>query len=281
MEKKIFLWSFSLVVSFSTLAGGGWPQKKNHGYFKLGQYVIIANQYYNPDGNIIRINPGISVYTTSIYGEYGLSDRLTAIVYFPFFTTSVLNALKKLNGELVEGDQLSSVGDTDVSFKYALTIDKPIALSAQLTLGLPFGNPLGGNTQFLQTGDGEFNQMLTFEASHSFHHAPFYVSSLLGFNNRTEGFSDELRFGLEAGFTYKKFTLIARILGVESLQNGDINPNSTQGVFGNNIEYLSFSPELIYSAKEKFGFSVSTGRAFLGSQVLASPSYSAGIFLKI
>ena len=282
MKKKIFILPVALVLTTVAMAGGGWTQKKNKGFFKLSQYALLSDRYYNPAGKIVNINPGISVYSTSLYGEYGLTDRLTAIAYFPFFSRSILNALQKRNGDFVEGDQLTSVGDTDLSLKYGLIQDKSIVVSARLTLGLPLGNPSGGRARLLQTGDGEFNQMLTVEASHSLYPIPVYVSVALGFNNRTEGLSDEARFGLEAGLTIKdKVTLVARLAGVESLQNGNPDANSTQGVFGNNVEFISFSPEIIYSIKENIGFSLSVGTAFSGRQVLANPSYEAGIFCKI
>ncbi len=281
MTKKTFLLSISILWTMMVMAGGGWTQKKKEGFFKLSQYVIWSDRYYNPGGDVIDINPGISIYTTSLYAEYGLTDRLTAILYFPFFSTSILNALQQRNGDFVEGDQVTSLGDTDVGLKYGLIQNKSIVLSAKLTFGLPFGKAVGGRTQSLQTGDGEFNQMLTLEASHSFYPIPIYVSSALAFNNRTKGFSDEIRYGLEVGYTISKVTLVARFSGVSSLMNGTPDPNSTQGVFGNNIEYNSFSPEIIYSIKENIGVSASVGTAFSGREVLANPSYEVGFFMKI
>jgi len=262
------------------LAGGGWPQKKGGGFFKLGQYVLRSNQYFNPEGNLIDVQPRISVYNTSFYGEYGITERLTGIVYFPFFSRSTLNNLERRNGEFVDGDALNSVGDTDISLKYGLIVDKPIVVSAKITFGLPLGKASGGNTGTLQTGDGEFNQMLTLEASHSFYPIPLYVSLAAGFNNRTNNFSDEVRFGAEAGYTVGKFTAVARVNLVESLMNGDGSSNSNQGVFGNNIEYFSFSPEIIYSITEKAGVSVSVATAFSGRQVLANPAFDVGAFIK-
>ena len=283
--KKYIRYSL-LIVALLTInaqtswAGGGWPQKKKGGFFKLSQYIIRANRYFNPEGNVIDVQPRISVYNTSLYGEYGFTDRLTGIVYFPFFSRSTLNNLQRRNGTFVEGDAVNSVGDTDISLKYGLIVDKPIVVSAKLTFGLPLGNASGGETGTLQTGDGEFNQMLTFEASHSFYPKPFYASVALGFNNRTNNFSDEVRFGVEAGYTLGKFTGILRLAGIESLMNGDGATNANQGVFGNNIEYISFSPELIYNVTPKAGVSVSVGTAFSGRQVLANPALDIGAFIK-
>ena len=283
MKNKISISLAIFLVSMSAFAGGGWPQKKGKGYFKFGQYVLRAsNSYYNPEANKIQIIPAVSVYTTSLYGEFGLTDRLTAIAYVPFHTRSILNALQKRNGEFVEGDLLASFGDTDLSLKYALIQDKPIVLSAKLTFGIPFGKAIGGSSGALQTGDGEFNQMLTLEASHSFYPTPLYVSGAAGFNNRTNGFSEEIRFGFETGYTFAdKLTLVAKLAGVNSFQNGNPDPNAVQGVFGNNVEYLTISPEIIYSIKDNFGISFSMINPISGRQILAAPSYEGGIFLKI
>lgn len=274
------MFSTVLLLHHAAFAGGGWPQKKNGGFFKLSQYILRSDQYFNPEGNLITVSPKISVYNTSFYGEYGLTDRLTGIVYFPFFSRSTLNNLERRNGDFVEGDAINSIGDTDISIKYGLIVDKPIVLSAKITFGLPLGNPSGGRTGTLQTGDGEFNQMFTLEASRSFYPTPLYVTVSTGFNNRTDDFSEEIRFGVEAGYTIGKLTGIIRFNMVESLMNGDGSTNVNQGVFGNNIEYSSFSPELIYAISDNAGVSVSIATAFAGRQVLGSPAFDIGAFIK-
>lgn len=295
LSAKIFF--ISILLSIQSIAGGGWPQKKGKGYFKLGQFVLVANRYYNPEGNRIRVEPRISLFTTSIYGEYGLTDRITVVGYVPFFSRSVLNNLQKRNGEFVEGDQLTSFGDTDIGLKYGLVTDKRVVVSASVTFGIPFGNPGNQATSSsqtgtpnpeesgsspLQTGDGEFNQKFTIEASTSFYPAPVYASVLVGVNNRTNGFSEEFHYGIEAGYTYKQLTLITKLVGVESFMNGTSGDNEQQSVFGNNIEFLMFSPELSYEfSQDKAGFTAGTSIALSGRQVLASPAYSAGVYIKL
>ena len=272
-----------LTLTFQSIAGGGWPQKKGKGYFKLGQFVLVADRYYNPGGNRIGVEPRISLYTTSIYGEYGLTDRITVVGYVPFFSRSVLNNLQKRNGEFVEGGQLTSFGDTDIGLKYGLIKDKRVVVSASVTFGIPFGDTGGGaEISSLQTGDGEFNQKLTLEASTSFYPAPVYASVLVGVNNRTSGFSEEFHYGIEAGYTYKQLTVITKLVGVESFMNGTSGDNEQQSVFGNNIEFLMLSPELSYEfLSDKAGFTASTSIALSGRQILASPAYSAGVYIKL
>lgn len=270
-----------------TYAGGGWPQPKGKGYFKLGQSVIISNQFYDLTGEIIDITT-ISLFTTSLYGEYGLTDRLTGVLYVPFFVRSTLNEVeRRQSGSIEPGDAINSFGDTDIGLKYALTQNKRIALSASLTFGLPFGRVAegftdNGDSRILQTGDGEFNQMIFIDASHSFYPAPFYASVGAGFNNRTEGFSDEFRYSAELGYSgIKNLNLSLKLYGVTSLQNGDEGGGAGSGVFGNNVEFLSFGPEISYSLTENFGLVGSAAFASFGKNILASPNFGAGVFYKL
>lgn len=287
MKKTVTLIILTSLSLSSLLAGGGWPQPKNKGYFKLGQNFIISDQFYDLSGEIIDITT-ISLFTTSVYGEYGLTDRLTGIIYVPFFVRSTLNEVeRRQSGNIEPGDEVNSFGDTDIGFKYALTQDSKIALSASLTFGLPFGKVAEGLTdngdpRILQTGDGEFNQLLFIDASHSFYPAPFYASVGAGFNNRTEGFSDEVRYSAELGYSgLKNFNLALKVYGVSSIQNGDEGGGAGSGVFGNNVEFLSFGPEISYNLSEQFGLVGSAAFASYGKNILASPNFGVGVFFNL
>ena len=122
--------------------------------------------------------------------------------------------------------------------------------------------------------------MLTLEASKSFYPVNLYMTVLAGYNHRTRGFSDEFRYGAEIGYTIGKFTGIMRLHGVLPLDNGSNELMSTNGVFNNKMEYLAYSPELIYNFSELIGISASIGKVFYGKRILANPSYSLGVFMK-
>lgn len=269
-----------LFLSYTALAGGGWPQPKRHGYFKLGQNMIRSSFFYDPDGNVVDITT-IGLFTTSLYGEYGITDRFTSIIYVPFFVRNTLNGISyNQSGKSIPGDSFNSVGDTDISFKYGLIVNKPIVVSATILFGLPVGQTAGGSTQILQSGDGEFNQMLRIDASHSFYPKPYYVSGYAGFNNRTKGFSDEVRYGAEFGVTYKKFIPIVKINVVQSLFNGDAEVTQN-GIFSNNTEYISPAFELNYQINEAWGVTGSAGFALGARNILAAPNWGAGVYFKL
>lgn len=273
----------AIVFFFTTsmlYAGGGWPQPHRGGYFKLSQNYIRSSYFFGPDGSIVEITT-VQLFTTSIYGEYGFTKRLTGICYFPFFVRNTLNeTVYNQSGQVIPGDEFQSIGDTDIALKYALVVDKPVVVSAAILFGLPLGKSSGGAGQILQTGDGEFNQMIRVDASGSFHPKPIYVSAYIAFNNRTRNFSDEIRFGGEVGLTLKKFIPIIKFNVVQSLYNG--NAEEVQnGIFSNNTEYVSPTIELNYQLSEKVGISGSGGFAFSGKNILASPNWGLGVYMKL
>ena len=217
-----------------------------------------------------------------IYAEYGFTEKITGVIYAPVFSRATLNRRVDTNDMLIaEGDELNSVGDIDISFKYTFLQKDALVVSFGLTLGIPTGNPSGGNTQLLQTGDGEFNQLVNLSAGYSFYPVPFYAILDLGVNNRTSNFSDEFRYGVELGYTLKKFTLITRAFGVKSFFNGDENALNGNGLFNNNVEYLSLAPELIFQMNEQLGLSAGFGTAVSGRSILAARTYQIGMFVKL
>lgn len=259
-------------------AGGGWVQGVGEAFFKASQTVIRADRFYNPNGDDISITT-VSLYTTSFYGEFGITPKFTGVVYFPVFVRSTLNDVRfRQSGDVIPGDEVNALGDAEIGVKYGLLSKGPVVVSLGLYLGLPLGEDSGGDGQILQTGDGEFNQKLQVEASHSFTNSPFYATALVGFNNRTNDFSDELHLGLEIGYVTTRFAGNLKAKNVSSFNNGDAQGAAGNTIFSNNTEYFSVTPELNYSIGTQWGLSASAAFAVSGRNILASPSYSLGVF---
>ena len=57
--------AYILIFNFLSIAvleaGGPWPQKKGHGYFKLSEWWIVFDEHYTDTGNL---DPNV---TTGIY----------------------------------------------------------------------------------------------------------------------------------------------------------------------------------------------------------------------
>lgn len=283
--RNIILVALLSIVS-SAYAGGPWTQGKGKGYAKLSEWWLKFDQHYTTTG---KIDPNITtgIYNTFLFAEYGFTDRFTGIINANLFGRNVMNNLvsRTTNQVIVEGDAINGLGDTDVALKYSLTkpgSSYPIAVSAQF--GIPLGISAGGREGNLQTGDGEFNQMIRLDFGHGaqlFKKLNCYYAAYVGVNNRTNGFSEELQFGAEGGFSlFKgKTWVISRLIGVESFKNSSNNQEVTStNIFANNTEFLSFGLEVNQYFTKKFGLSLGAAGAFRGEIIAAAPSYNAGIF---
>ncbi|MFT4535929.1 MAG: hypothetical protein ACJA1A_002829 [Saprospiraceae bacterium] len=287
MKNLINIFFASTIFISASFAGGPWTQKKGIGYFKLSEWWITYDKHYTDSG---ELDPNITsgIYNTSFYGEYGLSDRFTAILYAPLFSRSLYNnEVSGTTGDTVQpGEAVNSIGDVDVSFKYGLTASgAKFPISATLTLGLPTGITGKGERGTLQTGDGEFNQSIQIDAGTGFKigKTNAYFSTFAGINNRTNGFSEEFKYGGEvgAGLFNQKLWLIARLNGVESFNNGSEESTGNTSIFADRAEYTSYGLEAAFYITKQFGISASFASAFRGKIIAAAPSYSVGVFLDL
>ncbi|GAA4940256.1 hypothetical protein GCM10023314_11330 [Algibacter agarivorans] len=287
MNSKKILFVIILAFLFSNSVFSQWTKEKGKGYYKLSAWYLEADQHYTDTG---ETDPNItrSQFNISFYGEYGISNKFDVITYIPFFSRAVENdEVSGTTGQIIsKGEAFNSFGDVEIGLRYGILKTSNYALSATLKLGIPTGDNSGGSDGSFQTGDGEFNQLLQTNLGTSFNLGtiPSYAKTYLGFNNRTNGFSDELRAGLEIGSNIlkDKLWIIGRVDILESLRNGELSAQNSQGsIFANNIEYVSLGAEIAYYITKKVGVSFNYTGAVSGKLVYAAPSISGGIFLDI
>ena len=283
--KQLPILALTLVFAFFT-TNAQWTKGKGNGYYKLSAWYLEANQHFTSNGEIDP-NATRGQFNLNLYGEYGLSNNLDLVAYVPFFSRNFQNdILSGTTGDVItQGEAINSIGDVDLGIRYGFIKKEKVVASIGVTLGLPTGNSQGGSDGSYQTGDGEFNQMIRASVGLPFKlgNTEAYSKSYIGFNNRTENFSDELRLGTELGFKFiDRLWILGRIDIVESLKNGSLNAQNSQGsIFANNIEFMAAGVEAAYSFSDKWGVSANYTSAFRGEIVFAAPSYSAGIFLNL
>ena len=275
MKKSIVI--ILLAAPFVVLAGG-WPKKKGSGYYKFGYSFINGLNFFDKAGTKQSLQPSLKFSTLSVYGEYGLTDKLTAIAYVPFATTAKLEAANGLSAT-----SITTMGDMDLGFRLGLITDRPNVVSLSYQAGLPTGRTstdTSGGEGSLQTGDGELNHLLKIETGHSLKNG-FYASSFLGVNFRSNGFSEEIRFGGEIGHIYEGLISILKFQSVNSLQNGDNTDAANSNIFNNNMEILSVAPEIALLISDKLGISVNYTIYLSGKKTLANPNTTIGIFVDL
>ncbi len=289
MKNTLAILCFLFIYSTSLFAGGPWPQKKGKGYFKLSEWWIVFDEHYTSSG-FKDPNVTTGIFNTTIYGEYGFTDRLTGIINAPVFSrTYNNNIISMTNGAVIaEGEAFNGIGDFDLGLKYGLTQPgAKIPVAVTLTLGLPTGKTGAGTLGNLQTGDGEFNQLLQIDAGIGFQinsSIAAYVSAYTGINNRSNGFSTEFRYGLEGGlgFASNRLWVTGRLIASESFKNGDTAATTTStSIFANNSEFFSLGGEVSFYITKKIGVSASAASAVRGEIIAAATSYSVGVFLDL
>lgn len=276
----VFLFSFH-----SLFAGGPWPQAKGKGYFKISEWWTVFDEHYTDQG-LRDPNLTSGIFNTTFYGEYGITDRFTAILNSPIFSRNYINNLRSGTTQeiIFEGESLNGIGDIDLAFKYGIT--KPgssIPVSITIGVGLPTGNAQGGTQGNLQLGDGEFNQNIQVDLGKSLNigKQSAYFSTYAGFNNRTNGFSEEFRYGLElgTGFINNKLWIAGKLNAIKSFKNGDTRETTTNtSLFANNAEFTSLALDVNLYLTKKLGVSVSYAAAVNGKIIAAAPAYSVGVF---
>lgn len=277
MKKLIKSIIYLIVLTPSVLTAQAWSKSKGQGFYKLDFTRIKAADVFDKNGDVVPFRT-LGNYTTSFYGEYGLTNKITVFSYVPFYVRNVVNETKgRQTGNIIEPAIVNNnFGDMDLGFRYQLPI-KNVAVAANLILGIPTGD--AKQVDGLFTGDGEFNQLLKIAVGTG--KKRWWTQGALGFNNRTKGFSDEFRYDFEFGYKFFNDRLLAifKINGIESFNNGSAQSAIT-GLFSNNVEYMGIGPEVLYyaNAKKTIGISARIAGATKGQNVLAAPSMSVGVF---
>lgn len=277
-----------LFISTASYAGGPWPKKKGEVYFKISEWWMTYDKHFT-DSGVKDPNTTTGIFSTYAYAEYGISNRLTGIVNGALFTRNYMNNVISLTtGDVIsEGEAINAIGDFELGIKFGLTKDSDLPVSLTVMLGIPSGQSSGGTLGNLQTGDGEFNQIIQMDIGKSFsmvNNNPAYVSIYTGFNNRTQEYSEEFRYGIEFGLSWldSKLWTTARLNGIESLKNGSTAATTTStGIFSNNSELVSLGFELNYYFKEHLGISIGLTSPLRGELLPANSAFSLGFFLDL
>ena len=269
-----------LIIPGKEIFAGAWTQKKGTGYYKADFRYLGGNKIYDSNGDKIAI-PDFKDITVGVFGSYGITDDFTLMLNFAAYKSVKLN-------ESVLPDSLtippflvtravSGFGDILVGGKYKLAKFGQSFMSGKLLINLPTGesSPDGG----LWTGSGDYHQTLGLEYGYSLWPIPGYLNAGVTYTNRTQGFSDEFRYGIEAGYTFiKDLILIVRFHGQVSMKNGDENVKGGFGVYSNNQQYIAYNAELAYKFTDNFGVKAYYESGGAGKNIISAPVINVGVF---
>lgn len=278
-------WIALLLVAFTLLAyaGGGWTQPEGGYYAKMDHWWTVYDEYYDLYSHKVKDRKR-ALLKTSVYGEYGITPKVTVAGYFPFISAAVLGEeVASGSGQvLAEGDQLTTVGDGVLQVKYNLINALVASLSISGILGIPTGRAEGGRDGTLWTGDGEWNQMFRTDLGISVPVGDYYpyANGYLAYNHRTKNFTDELHFGAEVGCELGKWFVVARMDRVRALKKGELEKATfSNGLQLNNSSFWNLSAEVAYKFTDILGVVVGANQMVSGKQVYAGTGFSVGVFM--
>ena len=284
MQKQFLLLGclFFLGITFGTAQ---WTQKKGTGYYKVGAWFLEANQHYTDKG-LLDPNATRGIFVTSLYGRHGITDKITLVGYIPFTRVYQNEQIFTSGNPGQPGEAVNSFGDIDLAIEVQIFKRPKWVLATSLTLGVPSGNNSGGSDGSYQTGDGEFNQIVKVLAGTSFKIAKhsFYAKGSLGVNNRSNGYSDEIRLGFETGSQVFKnnFLLLVRLNTIQSFFNGSLSAENSNGsIFANNVEVTNLGGEINYFITKKWSASFGYSIPLSGKNIYKATALAGGIAYKL
>ncbi len=236
---------FTLMIS-QIQAQSGWTRKAKSFYIQSTASYYSSKDYYTTEGILFDSGSRFSSSALILYGEYGVTDRITAIVDLPVVMLNSFSSTETVAG----------VGSLNVGLKYRLFNNIPIAIQASLEIPTDDGtnfarskqpNALGTFDEInLPTSDGEFNVWTNLIGSHSFGDGKTYGSLYTGVNFRTESFSNQFQAGAEVGHLFfDKLYLIGKLRILEKLSSND----GFQGgsfLYGEGTTFTSYGFNAIY-----------------------------------
>nr|WP_288977358.1 hypothetical protein [uncultured Allomuricauda sp.] len=246
MKKYWYTCMFFILMISNIQAQSGWTRKSNSYYIQTSVSHYSSKNYYTTEGNLSDSGSRFNSSALILYGEYGLTDRITTIVDLPLIVLNNFSSTETVTG----------VGSLNLGLKYRLFKNVPIAVQANFEIPTDDGrnfarsknpNALGTfDVINLPTSDGEFNVWTNLIGSHSFGNGKTYGSLYTGINFRTESFSNQFQAGAEVGHLFfDKFYLIGKLRILEKLSSGEGN----QGVsflYGEGTTFTSYGFNGIY-----------------------------------
>lgn len=276
--KRILLLVLFYFTLVNIISGEGWTKKAGSGYYAVDYRFLSSTKYHDSNGDNIEIT-GIKDFAFNLYSEYGITNELTLNVNFPFY--KVLDREDDDCSECKEDN--SGVGDLDIGFRYKLKSIGKTSIATSLLFGIPINSDdLYGNGKKLALGDGEFNQVIGIGVGHSLYPLPAYLSGGIKFNNRNEGYSDQIRVGVEGGYKFhKKLLLNLRLSYLKSLKNGDKKVfDNLIPIHANDQEFSSVKIGGFYNFYKNYGLATTAVFGLSAKNILSAPVYSIGFYIR-
>ncbi len=292
----LILLVFTLVQSAS--AGGPWPRKKNSGYAQLGFTYLGYSKFFNDNGKVTDLRRPVTDFTTQLYLDFGLTDRLTMTANLPFKYVSsgdkISSADTSYFKDTIQAGNLFGLSNVMLGLKYNI-VQKRVLFSAGLNVEANVAKYDSLTT--LRTGPSTWVFHPYLSVGTTFATGKVYTLLDAGYRVRLNNYSHEANVNFELGYSWNQKTyFILNVAGRFSMQNGSYDNNVTAVVdstdptseslhpngrdlhtslYPNNQQYLGYGLKFIQKIKKvHINAAVYFGT---GQLVAAAPSYNLGV----
>ena len=258
------LFLFMLLPALA-IAQAGFTRPERTGYARFGFSTLGSSSFFTPSG--LKVSSArYRDFSSTFYGEYGVTNDWTAVVNFPFLR----------NHRLDTTSSLTALGDATVGFRRRLLHGRT-PVSVAVDFGLPTGDSQGivavrdtpGSDFRLPTGDGELNTRISLFASRALKKSKILVSAGGGYNIRTRGYTDEFSYSVTASRRlFSRLSISGNVAGLEPARPANLARSVGFGV-GEGVALVAIGGEAQYRITNRYSVSGGYIKPLRGKNLLS------------
>jgi hypothetical protein len=249
---KRALAAIALLASYGRAEAGPWPTGKGHTYWNVAYEFLETTELATPDGATETI-PEYRLQQIGVYGAYGLTDSVTAI----------LDRLGFRESSIAEFESASGIEDLRAGLQVQLGTKGPWLFAARGIVQAPTGDETKG-LGILPTGSGAWEGDMRFSFGRSSRSGRVYGYGDAGVQIRGKALRDGFLYEGQLGYWItSRALLMGNVRGVQPFQGepGEGGIQSVSGL-GDGVTYTVVGPALIFEISDEWGVQVEAEDAF-------------------
>jgi hypothetical protein len=270
-----------LLSGGGVFAGGGWTLEKGEVRVELGYTYLKSDQLFGSNNGFIQLRRPVLDQTLQAFGEYGLWDDLTLIGRLPFKLVSTDGMPQATSdfADTLDAGSLNTFGNAALGARWRV-LETPsgrvLSIEAMVEANTSDYNLFTG----LQSGFDAWSVQPVLAFGLPFGRS--YVGGHAGMAIRSNGYSEEGLFVVEAGYRLTDFGLwMAGVADVRwNFKNGErpIGNLAHTGLYVNNQASVSYGIKAWSPIAGGFGLTAGAYGAVYAEALAGAPTFNVGIY---
>ncbi len=278
---RLLFFGCLLMLTTMSYAQSAWVKLKGEAYTQLSfNNISNYNSVFNKRGNSLFTSRVISDRTIQLYGEYGLTNKLTIVGAIPIKALKTGEVVLEYGSlPIINEGSLVALGNVDFGVRYLL-LRKKVNLTTQVQIGFPTSSY--DNNTGLRSGINSlvFNPSISIGKGNE----NWFLQGSVGLLLRTNNYSNGVKLYAEGGRKFfDHLWVIAFVDIVDSFEDGclvESRQSLETSINLNNSEYKGYGMKLIIEIYDEFGLTAAFGGAFSAHLEAKKASYNFGVYYK-